>query len=577
MWLKPGIIAAASTAAATFIQPYNRIFLAGPGDSRRAMGGSFSGTYGVSTGLTNSYSSSVGTAVDGFLASLLDNRIRLGEGPNFGVGGQSAALIASYPRPVANAFTGSITGSVLTITGGGGGDGISVGTVVTHSVGGGLPVSSNVTITSFGTGTGGSGTYNLSSAPGDIPAGSSISLYYVQGSKTIADAAANEASIIILWAGTNGVGAPSEVTAMDQMINGLTDPSYIYPGYGGPLPLYNGQPKTLIVCNETRRGVSTLGASNQVASNPSQFHDYAMTLKRYSFDSGDPTYANPHVVVVDTFDDPKLADLTDTTNYVPLPGFFADGLHPALTAIWTMDEIIRDRVDPLIPADTDFARLPDTTTIANFYNPNGCFTATTGGATSLHDNVLTGTVPSGWQLTSGTAGVAIDSSFNALGGNLGNEWVVHISGTPSANLTLNFNCISTSTNRAGISLATDTLRASANTKLIINSGSVITATFQVTMQNGGAGFGYTAKAGGDGAADGYGHHAEFPQTLNNPYVNDQHTDWLTEVTPNCSLTDYATSGTPSSLITVYKLQMLGGVATDITVHLSQVGVAKVTD
>ena len=340
---------------ATLFAPYNNLIAFGPGDSRTAQGGGLSGTYNASDGVRNAY----GQGVDAFLTTMLGNRARFADNQP-GIGGSTAVGASSYPRPVTNtANTGRIDsgtagtpGNTLTITTKAGGDGFAVGERITAS--GMTPA----TIIALGTGTGTTGTYTIDGPPQSVASTATIQPYYVYGSggKTIADIAANPAAIIILGPlGTNNSGDPTELAAMATIIKGLTDPTYVYPGYGAVLPLYNGQPKTIILLNDTRTGYSTSGSASQGKTPTSlalQFYNYSLSLLKYGFDSGD-ALANPHVIAVDTFNDPVLADLTDTTNYAVKPGFFADGLHFAPPAAYQVATRIAAKVAPLL---TTYAR-----------------------------------------------------------------------------------------------------------------------------------------------------------------------------------------------------------------------------
>lgn len=66
-------------------------------------------------------------------------------------------------------FTGSIAGTVLTVTG------IVSGTLNVNQGLVGAGISTNIIITSFGTGSGGEGTYNLNQSPGTIPSEAMLS------------------------------------------------------------------------------------------------------------------------------------------------------------------------------------------------------------------------------------------------------------------------------------------------------------------------------------------------------------------------------------------------------------------
>jgi microcystin-dependent protein len=114
---------------------------------------------------TNFYSSQTGSAGDftvngNFTA--LGNETLTG---NMSVGGslQTAAGLGSY---LAGSFTGGISGTTLTVSAVGSGQ-LFVGQTIS-----GTGITSGTTITAFGTGTGGVGTYTVSVAPSTNPTGS---------------------------------------------------------------------------------------------------------------------------------------------------------------------------------------------------------------------------------------------------------------------------------------------------------------------------------------------------------------------------------------------------------------------
>ena len=114
---------------------------------------------------TNFYSSQTGSAgnftVNGNFTAL-GNETLTG---NMSVGGslQTAAGLGSY---LAGSFTGGISGTTLTVSAVGSGQ-LFVGQTIS-----GTGITSGTTITAFGTGTGGVGTYTVSVAPSTNPTGS---------------------------------------------------------------------------------------------------------------------------------------------------------------------------------------------------------------------------------------------------------------------------------------------------------------------------------------------------------------------------------------------------------------------
>lgn len=569
----------------SFTQPYNSLFMVGPGDSRGAQDGGLSGTWGVSIGVSDTYSASNACGLSSFFAQMLSNKVRPASYPNQGIGAVTAASALSYPRPIGpNNWTGRIdngtvgqAGNTLTITATGPGSTIALGNMITG------PGITPCRITAFGTGTGGTGTYTVDGSAQSVASTGSIMPCYVFGSaeaKTIADTAANPASIILLWLGTNGTGAPSELTAMDTAIRALTDPTYVHPGYGAPLPLYQGKAKNLVIFNETRRGISGSNTVNNQLSptNAAQFANYARTLKRYSFDSGDATYANPRVVVIDTFDDPQLADLTDTTTFNPKPGLFGDGLHPGPTATYRMAQVAAARLGPLLPA-YDFSRLIQTDSVASqFPVTNGNFTTTTGGQTVLGTNTLaSGTVASGWILDMGGGGLSVAITYVALGGVLGNKMVLRITGTPTANQAITIRQNTGATERGYVDQAVDTLRASVRAALTITAGNVYNCGAALNL--GSSANTYTADAYIVGRTPGYNNDPTFPLWFKNQWAAADFPSGLVFVTKNASIKQYGATGNPASqaLRTNFTLNVQTGVAVDLTLELSQFSIAKVTD
>jgi hypothetical protein len=569
-----------AAAGASFIQPSNLHFIMGPGDSLTAIGGGLAGAYGTTGGISDNAAGSNGTALDGFLGAYIGNRIRSGRIQNMGIGGQTAVSALQWPRSIGSAWTGSLTSGVVNMTAVGGGDPMQIGMNI--YIGTIDPAHFAGVLSSFGTGTGGNtGTYNLDTTGAVItsaPAGSAITPAYTT-KKTIVQVAANEANIVTLNAGISSSGDPTDLAVMDVVIQALTNPSYgNYPGYGAPLPLAGGLPKTLLIFNLTRRGVTALGASNVPATSPAQLHAYAMALKRYSFDSGDPTYSNPHVIVIDTFDDPLMANLADTTNYTNLAGWTADGVHPAGTTINAIGRIAGARISPIIPLTHDFSNLVDTTTLGgnDVLTQNPCFVTKTGGGNAASGHTVNGTIPSGWQLNSSTSGLTIDISYNDLGGVLGNEIVLHITGTASGNTSLKLIGTAGTTQRPHFDLGTQTMRTSCRSKLVIASGSVYASFVYNFLQGSSAVNSMGSNMGYQGVAAGYANSALYPMWLKNPYASGENSSYITQITKNVDLQGY-TTGNPTAINTGYTINFKGGEAVDITLTLSQLCSRIVTD
>lgn len=570
------VYSAAVTIGSAFVQPYNRQFIMGPGDSRTAMGGGFSGVYGSSVGLMDVTATSTGTGLDSAVPIHTGHRIRRGRQRNPGIGGETAAQALAYPRPAQlSESTASISGTTMTVTAKAGGDLFQIGQLLV-----GPNVTPGTRITALGTGTGGTGTYNVT--PPQTAASGSVTAFYTFDDgfgKTIADIAANQSAIVMLYAGTNGSGSASELAAMADAIKGLTDPSYAYPGYGGPLPLFEGRAKTVVLLDETRRGITALNdVKNQLSgATAQQFNGYSAALLKYGYDSGD-ALANPRVLAVDTFNDVRVANVSDVTNYNPLPGLWADGLHQALPAVWKLGQVIADKINANIDSSYSFARLADSTVLSDVLLQNPLFVTTTGGTNAISSHSLVGTIPQHWQLTTNTgSGLTITLSYNSLGVNLGNELVMRVTGTPSANASITLTGSASAAQRSTIALAADTLRGSARTKLQIDAGGVYGATMSLQLLNGSFANRYTSVVGLQGSPAGYANNSAHPLDIRNAFASGEHTGYVTEMTNNVTLKEVVASGSPSSVTLDYVLSLRSGVAADVTVTLSQMGIFKVID
>jgi hypothetical protein len=567
-----------------------------PGDSRTASGGgAMNGIYGTSTtGLKDRSNQTSGMSIDALLPAACGNKIReatqympatVGTSAgilNQGIGGQTGAQALAWPRLAGASnitMTGSISGTTLTITAIAGGDDLAVNTLIT-----GTGVAAGTKITGYGTGTGRTGTYTVNNSQ-TVASTGTLQWWYTD-TKTVAETAANNASMVTIYLGTNASSSQAlldqDFAAVSAFIASLTVPGTAYPGYrpngeltDQPLPLYNGLAKNVIVFNETRRGVTSANTSGNVAGAPAAFANYARTRLNYSFDSGTAS-ANPRVVVIDTFDAPTLANLPDTTNYTPLPGLFSDGLHPCAPGWKAMADIAGARLSPLFSTWTSFEGPIDITTpAASVFTQNPCFTVTTGGTSSVSGNTLVGTVPQFWQLTtSATSGLTITLSTNALGGNLGNELVINITGTASGDTSINLNGTASSTQRAAFALATDSLRLNCRSKMQITAGNIYAGTFNLTLTNASAA---NALQTSLGPAAPFNGDATLVVWFKNAYASAENSSYITQTSKNISLASYVGSGTPSAIATTFTTSIKGSVAVDMTITLSQFGAVKVTN
>lgn len=598
----------ARSAGAVAALPYNNIFIANIGDSRRVQGGGLSGAYGSGTGLKNAVTSSNGTGIDGYLAQALNNRIRIGQVYPGGIGSTNAQQIFAWPRSVAlGTYAGRIdngtpgnAGNILTITSiASGSDANTIKPELGMAVTAGTGVTGYGRIQPYGTGgttgTGGLGTYVIDGPAQNVASTGTLQISFLD-TNTIAQIASNQAAIVVTMAGTNSSGSSADLAAMDVMIKALTTPGYPYPNYrpngeatDQPLPLYNGLPKTIWLFNETRRGVGAGGppaVTGNYASNPTQFHNFAIALKRYDYASGDATYGNQHVVVFDSYDDPRLADLTDTTNFSPLPGFFADELHLSPPAPFVMASIGYDRINPILPATVDYAPLPTTLNASSFITLNGTFSTKNGGTWSIGTNTVTlngaattasAAIPSGWSLIVSGSNLTVDITYHDLGGNLGNEMVLTVTGNPTGNSIVRLQSNISSTQWNVVDLSTDTIVFSVRSGLTIRSGSVYGETTQLSLQNGSGANAFTATAGLLGNSLGYGNVAPpaNPMLLKNGWVDTNH-DYVTTATPYASLVGNGiAAGTHPSLVQALYILSIAAGTVDLTAKISQPGVCKV--
>jgi hypothetical protein len=103
------------------------------------------------------------------------------------------------------AFTGSITGSVLTVTV------VGSGALAVNQQVSGAGIPANVAITSLGTGTGGDGTYNLNYAPGNVASESMTS----QGAQIYTETEQYATTFQISALATQDPSNPNQLTASD--------------------------------------------------------------------------------------------------------------------------------------------------------------------------------------------------------------------------------------------------------------------------------------------------------------------------------------------------------------------------
>lgn len=577
---RTGLGGTPASSGVSFIPPYNRLYTA-IGDSRTTMSGYDTSSDGSPTVVFSSGASN-GTGLHDWVPTMLQNRIRMGSFKNFGIGGQNVVQIGSYPRPD-RANTGSISGTTMTITTAGAAGnsvGIKVGQTIT-----GTGVAAGTTVTALGTGSGGTGTYTVS--PSQTVAAGTI-LNNCRTDNSIAALASNPASIVFIVAGTNSAGSSTDLAAMENIIKGLTDPTFTYPGYGGPLPLNGGRPKTLFIFNEFRRGVDTLGNANSGSADQTQLHNYSTEMLKFSYDSGDPK-ANPHVVVISSFDDPTIANLSSVPAYDPKPGYWADGLHQALPVTLAASKAMADKISPLLPATVNYSSFPLVSTASSYLTTNPTFSATGSPAATtsgVSGMTVTGTLPDSMRLSgssSATTGLTLAFTVTPLGGDLGNKVSVRVTGTASTDWSFSLRMFLTTAGRASMDLTNDVYRASAKVKFAWTAGQITQAP-KVTCyaQTSSSAVSGNAQTAGNTVVAGYNNNANQPMWLSNSFVDGSSyfADWVELTTPNLSLATTGATGAPSATSGGYvdvSTAVKGGVATDFTIEVSQMGMFKVID
>ena len=581
------------TPPATLTQPYN-YHLYEIGDSRTAQGYTVSGTYGTSTG----YTYDAGTGPAAMLGPLTGHKVRYASlVNNAGGAGQNVAQILAYPR---------------------------------------------------------SGT-------------STIDLTQV---------AANEAATVVMYMGTNApddLGPSGSARGLiENAIAALTDPTVAWTGTGSPLPLFGGQAKNVIVFNETPRGIDASDAAGQTITTDqaAEMEAWATWLMQFDFASG-AAKANDRVVVIDTFHAPTILDTTSGASYLPLPGLFADGLHPAPQGVYRMDQVAAARLTGLLTNASPFAELPTTLTASANLIPNPVFTARGTGAsiavTAPNVTLSSALIPAGTTVlpfgtggTTGTGGTGtytlsaaatetgtaaalfsnggrfyatttagsavitittavsgatmaagaaitgarlptnvvlvasgesgqtlnIDVAINALGGDLGNEIVLHITGTTGtsgSNVTLYQNALTAALNT--VDLSTAYLRQSVNIKYTIaNPNTIVSVNPILLVQNGTAAQAFSANGPLEGRALGYANTLSKWLNLRNDYADLSGSTYLTYTTPTGTLSaslagspGIAAGTHPSTVRAQVTIVLQPSSTIDVTVSISQMGAMVVAD
>lgn len=303
-------------------------------------------------------------------------------------------------------------------------------------------------------------------------------------SKSLLVTASNKAALVFLETGSNDANGTGGTNATDldnaynlvvEAIAALTTPGRVYAPYGQALPLYNNLPKTIVLVCNFRRGVKPDGSLNfnLSAADATNYYNYSRRLLKLAYNSGDAT-ANPNVIACDTFEIPELADFTSGNLYYNKAGGTVDGIHFASPSAYWGSKKVGETVAAALDNSVNFARIPDTTTVANFLNSNPCLlTGGTAGTISANSNTVTGAaLPSGTSMTIAGGGLNVDISYTTLPGNRGRQMKLTITGTATTRQALTFRTLTpNSTVRGTIDLSTDYIRCNANVGFKINSGS----------------------------------------------------------------------------------------------------------
>lgn len=241
--------------------------------------------------------------------------------------------------------------------------------------------------------------------------------------------AANPAGIVIFHAGyNNGIngGSPATFAAVTSALRALTDPSYVYPPLGTPLPLANGLPKNVIIIAEAPCGINKSGATQNAQDAPYRAAMQALVAfyMRWDHASGDPL-ANPRIKVFDTYNHPLLMDGGSGTNHYNIAGIQVDGLHPTVVGSRRQAQIIADWVNGL-NGPTPRNHMPTAATASSYCNPNPLLTGTSGTFTGAGTH--SGAVASNTSANI-AANLNVDFSSAADPGGNGNVQTMRITGT----------------------------------------------------------------------------------------------------------------------------------------------------
>lgn len=433
-----------------------------------------------------------------------------------------------------------------------------------------------------------------------------ILAYPRTGTNTIdlSQVAANEAGIVVLLMGTNNSNLPATLSpggtarvALQNAIGALTSTTTNWVSsngaYNAPLPHAGGVPKCLIIVNETPRGVASDNSLNNAITPPSDaatFEAWATWLSKFDYASGD-AFANPRVFVIDAFHNAAILNLADGrgTN-LPFPGLLADGLHPTPQGTYAIANVGVTRLASVLPLAPTFAEPPTTASVisaADNITPNPLFLAGAPGGNSLGGATLVTTAPQPATIVfegSNMTGLTVEVvSVNALGGVLGNEMVLRITGTSGATApSFKTRQDVSGTIRPNIDFSSTSpgfLRATIRERYtIVNSNTLRNTSISVTISNASG----TMIADSElpaGLTNGYAATPAYQSNYKNDYID------LSTVTPRTitsqtlRLADstVVAPSAPTFIRIAHTIFIQPSKTIDITIGLSQMGAKVVSD
>lgn len=283
------------------------------------------------------------------------------------------------------------------------------------------------------------------------------------GVKSLAALAANRAANAIFLNGS--AEAPNSATGVGS--NCRRDFATIVANLttnAGGLTFFNNTPKNLIIMNEWPRGAPNPGKTDSIPTTTAQrqaLKQFADWVKLFSYDSGD-ALANPRVVVIDTFNDPRILDTSTFPDYKNRVGLLEDGVHQTGPMGKVAAQVVADRIGSLFPYNNAIAPLPTSSNLSLFLNSNPLMTGTNGTAATYtyYKGTLVGTLPTGMVLASANnadmTGLTATVTYEGSGDSL--AMVVRFTGTVANGWGLTLGQSATSAAATtGINVATDRL------------------------------------------------------------------------------------------------------------------------